>query len=92
MDLPFRDQPNVVPTSNTQIGSFVGKTGKLYIQVPHVVPTATEEYTQQTAIYPSVDSYNKRSARPDYQQLSTVIDDYDHTVTIDMQTLTIKED
>ena len=49
-------------------------------------------YTTQTAVYPSVESYNNRSSTPHYVELSTVNDDYRSAVSIDMSTLTIALD
>ncbi|CAN5496476.1 hypothetical protein BH09BAC4_BH09BAC4_28700 [soil metagenome] len=70
-------------------GAFLGKSGSLYIRVRKVIPENNELYTTQTAVYPSVESYNKRSAIPHYVELSTVADDFSAEVSIDMDTLTI---
>lgn len=70
--------------------AFIGKLGTLYIRVPKVQPEPGNKYTNQTAVYPSVNAYNTRTAIPDYVELNTVIDDYDKAVEIDMQALTIK--
>ena len=78
----------IINTTNAP-GAFVGKSGRLYVRVRRVQHTEGDSYTQQTAVYPSVEACNTRSARPEYVELSTVINDFETPVSIDMQTLTI---
>ena len=73
-------------------GAFLGKSGKLYIRVRKTLAEGNDQYTTQTAVYPSIESYNTRSAVPDYVELTTIADDYDSPVTIDLATLTIAID
>ena len=89
----FEKESNQVITNTSNApGAFVGKSGRLYVRVRRVQSTEGNSYTQQTAVYPSVKAYNTRSARPEYVELSTVINDYKTLVSIDMQTLTINFD
>lgn len=77
---------------HTLPGAFLGKSGKLYIRVRKVLPEGKDLYTTQTAVYPSIESYNKRLAVPHYVELSTIADDYQTTVVIDIDSLTIRVD
>ena len=72
--------------------AFLGKSGQLYIRVRKVQPEASDPYTNQTAVYPSIESYNNRSSTPHYVELATVADDFLSAVSIDMATLTIAVD
>ncbi|CCH57613.1 hypothetical protein BN8_p06809 (plasmid) [Fibrisoma limi BUZ 3] len=76
-------------TTESVPAAFVGQQGRLYIRVRKVQPEPGDEYTNRTAVYPSVEAYNTRSALPEYVDLNTVIDEYTQPVTIDPQTLTI---
>jgi hypothetical protein len=71
-------------------GAFLGKSGSLYIRVRKVQPQPGDLYTTQTAVHPSIESYNNRSSTPHYVDLATVADDYLAPVTIDLETLTIR--
>ena len=85
-----KDSPFNVTEKEATCGTFLGKSGQLYIRVHRVQPTpAGQRFTEQTAVYPSINAYNDRSARPDYKPLAEVEDDFDRPVTIDMTTLTI---
>ncbi len=70
-------------------GAFLGKSGQLYIRVRRVLADGHDLFTTQTAVYPSVASYNTRSAVPHYVELSSIADDYLSDVRIDLETLTI---
>ena len=70
-------------------GAFIGNSGNLYVRVRRVQPIEGDLYSQQTAVYPSIEAYNTRSGPPEYKQLSEVIDDYKAPVIIDLDTLTI---
>ena len=78
------------PSSLT--GAYLGKSGQLYIRVRKVQPEVSDSYTNQTAVYPSIESYNNRSSTPHYVELATVADDYLSAVSIDMTSLTIAVD
>ena len=74
----------------SQTGSFLGKSGKLYIQVPRLQPTPSgEKFHDQTAVYPSIEAYNARSAKPEYTTLKEIQHDFLKPVAIDMNTLLI---
>lgn len=73
----------------TAPAAFVGKSGKLYVRVRLVEPQPDNAFTTRTAVYPSVDAYNKRSSIPEYEEIKAVWDDFDKPVTIDPVSLTI---
>jgi|APThiThiocy_cv2_1041547.scaffolds.fasta_scaffold29643_3 hypothetical protein len=80
------NNPHILP------GAFLGKSGKLYIRVRKVLPEGKDLYTTQTAVYPSIESYNNRSEIPHYVELTTVANDYQSTVIVNMDSLTIRID
>lgn len=79
-------------STSSLLGAYLGKSGQLYIRVRKAQPEVSDPYTNQTAVYSSIESYNNRSSTPHYVELATVADDFLSAVIIDLTTLTIATD
>lgn len=76
--------------TKTAPAAFTGKSGKLYVRVPRVQIQDGHSFTTRTAVYSSVEAYNQRSQIPEYEELSSVLGDFEKLVIIDPETLTIQ--